>query len=160
MRMTGIIIIGICISSIGFLKIYKLCEKNKQLKAVLLMINKIEQSIVYKKEPLKTIIHELMKDEHLKFLFKEEYNSNDEYFKKICLYNPELCLEEAQKNSLNDFMSGLGKSDIAGQTSHCNIYYEIFQKYLYDSKDELKNKIKLYPSLSVLSGLFVILIMF
>lgn len=62
-------------------------------------------------------------------------------------------LTSQEKDSLIEFGKGLGSSDVDGQCSHCKMYENIFREYLELSKEDKKNKVKLYRSLGVFSGL-------
>lgn len=62
-------------------------------------------------------------------------------------------LTEQEKNSLLEFGKGLGSSDVDGQCSHCKLYENVFKEYLKLCKDDKKNKVKLYRSLGIFSGL-------
>ncbi len=155
MRICGILIIGFCVAAVGFYITNRLILKSKQLSKIIYLINFTEQKIKYRKETVKEILSSISKDKDFGFLFNDKIS-----FEKICFENCALYIENEQKKSLYDFFSGLGKSDLNGQVEHCNLYREIFESYLLKNDEENRSKIKLYPSLSILLGMLVILILF
>ncbi|MGN0173247.1 MAG: stage III sporulation protein AB [Acutalibacteraceae bacterium] len=161
MRLTGIIILGVCIALYGFYITYKLISATKQLNSIIILIDSIKQKIRFKKETVSEIISSYCKDQNYKFLFNSVLTTDlNDYFRRICYENDQLLIDKEQKNVLYDFFIGLGKSDLEGQINHCENYKDIFQKGLLEFENESKKKIKLYPSLFLLSGMLVILILF
>lgn len=161
MRLAGIIILGVCIALYGFYITYKLISATKQLNSIIILIDSIKQKIRFKKETVFEIITSYCKDQNYKFLFNSVLTTDlNDYFRRICYENDWLLIDKEQKNVLYDFFIGLGKSDLEGQINHCENYKEIFKKGLLKFENESKKKIKLYPSLFILSGMLVILILF
>ena len=160
MRTSGALICSLSIVTIGFLITYKLVAKSKQIRDIIAFINSIEQSIKYKKDTLYNIINGLKNDETYSFLFNSTNKIKKDSFYSICYENKQLFIDEDQKKTLFDFLCGLGKTDLQGQMEHCNTYREFFEKYLNTTDEKNESKIKLYPSLFILSGMLVFLILF
>ena len=155
MRFCGILIIGFCIASIGFYITNRLIQKSKQLKNIVVLISQIEQKIKYKKETVSSVISSLCEKKEYKFLCLDSMD-----FKNMCFNNKDLYIDDESKNSLYEFFCGLGKTDLNGQMEHCCVYKNMFEKYCFKTDDDNKSKIKLYPSLFMLLGMLVVLILF
>lgn len=63
------------------------------------------------------------------------------------------------KGLISEFLRGLGTTDMSGQCSHCKLYEELFSEHLQTAKNAVLQKEKLYLSLGVLGGLFVLIIL-
>lgn len=62
-------------------------------------------------------------------------------------------LTQQERDSLFEFGKTLGSSDVEGQCSHCKLYENVFREYLNLCREDKKNKVKLYRSLGIFSGL-------
>lgn len=160
MRLIGVLLLGISVIVSGFIITYRLILKSKQLKKIIVLINSAEQSISYKKEPVYMIIEGFSKDNSYDFIFSGKCGSDVFFYKEVCFENRMLVINDEERKTLFDFFCGLGKTDLSGQKKHCKIYKEFFESFLVKNDEENGKKIKLYPSLFVLLGMFVILILF
>lgn len=160
MRVIGILTVGFCVALTGFYITNRLILKSKQLKRIIYFINFAAQKIKYRKETVKEIITSALDDKDFSFLFFKDKRYDDDYFKKICFQNKNLYIDDEQKKMLYEFFCGLGKTDLSGQIAHCEVYKADFENFLIKSDEENRNKIKLYPSLFILLGMLVVLILF
>lgn len=157
MKLTGILILGFIISLYGFFSANRLSLANKQLEKIIKLIGVIKLKISYRDEKVMEIIDNLSAE--YDFLFLKLNCSFEKYFKKICFENKGLVLADNEKLTLFNFLDSLGKTDLQNQINLCENYIKIFEEILQERKEKSKSKIKLYPSLSILSGLLVVLIL-
>lgn len=160
MRVCGVLIIGFCVSLIGFYITSRLISKSNQLRKIIRFIDFFEQKIKYSKETVKSIIDLFVKDKDFSFLLSESKVYDVDYFERICFDNNALYIDDEEKNLLYVFLCGLGKTNLDGQIAHCEIYKANFESALEKYEQENRNKIKLYPSLFILIGMLVVLIFF
>ena len=157
MKIIGVLVLGLIISTCGFIYTNKLISANTQLEKIIKLIGIIKVKICYSNERITDLVGELSKEYSFLFLnFKCDFES---YFKKICFENDNLNLNKNEKQVLYNFFSGLGKTDLQNQIALCDNYIKIFENILLERKEKSKSKIKLYPSLSILLGLLVVLIL-
>ncbi len=76
---------------------------------------------------------------------------------KVNLYEEGLNSED--KKLLTEFFSMLGMGDTNSQLSRCEIYNELINKRLEEAELEVKEKAKLYISLGLFAGLFVVILL-
>lgn len=62
-------------------------------------------------------------------------------------------LGKDDKKLIKDFGNGLGTTDIEGQIKHCTLFEEQFSYKVKEIKEENHQKVKLYKTLGVFSGL-------
>ena len=159
MRVIGLFIVGFSIAIIGFHIVYKNIARYNQLKQIDTMIGNIKQSIKYKKLPVVDIFVELKSLNKIDFLTDECISNFEIDFKKMCFENKELLILNDQKMILFEFLSGLGKTDVAGQEEFCEHYKRVFNELIQNAKIEKDKKVKLYPSLFMLFGILVIIVL-
>lgn len=68
-------------------------------------------------------------------------------------------LNSQDKKLLTEFFSFLGMGDTNSQISRCEIYSELLIKRLEEAEKEAKEKAKLYTSLGIFSGLFIVILL-
>ena len=153
MRVAGIILIGILVSSIGFIITNRLLTKAKQLKSIILMIKITKQKILYNKETVYKILKGFSTNDY-DFLFKNTFDYNE-----ICFNNNMLLIDNEQKTTLYEYFCSLGTTDVSGQVAHCENYIDLFSNYLSKCEKENSKKINLYPSLFILLGMLIVLIL-
>lgn len=61
-------------------------------------------------------------------------------------------LNNSDKELLLEFGSGLGTTDVEGQLRHIELYSEMFNKKLEDSKIRFKEKSRIYRALGIFAG--------
>lgn len=160
MRLIGIFLIGISVAIYGFFITYRLINSTKQLSKIIILIDTIKQKMRFNKERVKDLILYFQQKDYSFLFLDNNFESLDMYFNSICFENKLLYLNSDQKHILNDFFLGLGKTDLKGQISHCENYKKIFENELLKTEEQNSKKIKLYPSLFILGGLLIILILF
>lgn len=159
MRIIGALIIGFSVSAYGFFLTSNLIRINKQIEKIIEIIGAIRVKMQYKSTVLPDIIKELSRVEDFKFLFLPFEGKIERYFYKICFENKTLLIEESEKKELYNFFNQLGKTDLENQLILFENYSEIFKKISVSVAQKNKSKIKIYPSLSVLLGLLIVLLM-
>lgn len=153
MRVFGVLTLGFCVVLFGFYLTNNLIKKLKQINKIIYFIEYIYTKIRYSKTTISEIFNSI-DDKDFEFLM---LNVND--YKSICFNNPGLLLNKDEKNYLFEFFSSLGKTDVDSQLEHCLIYKETFKKVLEINEKECNKKIKMYPSLFVLLGLLLIILL-
>lgn len=68
-------------------------------------------------------------------------------------------INSEDKKLLSEFFSFLGMGDTSSQISRCEIYTELLNKRLEEAEIQEKEKAKLYTSLGVFAGLFVVILL-
>ncbi len=68
-------------------------------------------------------------------------------------------LDDADKKLINDFVFGLGTSNVEGQVLHCKLYKELLMKNLSDARENQKKLSKVYLTCGAAIGAFVCLIL-
>ena len=154
MRICGIILVGSTVVLIGFCYINRVVERIKQLNKIKHMIFLIKNKIEYKKSKVNEILDYIILNEDFVFI-----NCNSKDLKTICFKNNLLFINEAEKKSFYDFLSELGKTDLIGQLKHCDMYFSIFDEYEKKCIIDNSKKIKLFPTLFVLLGLLLIILL-
>lgn len=154
MRIFGILTVGFSIVLFGFSYTNKYIQRIKQLNKIKYMISIIKQKIEYSKLTVDEVIKQITSTKEFSFLNCNTYKIED-----ICFKNKKLFIENNEKNSLFEFINGLGKTDLNGQIKHCDMYYLIFDDYEFKCKQENNKKIKLFPTMSILFGLLITILL-
>ncbi|MCI8554471.1 MAG: hypothetical protein HFJ80_05945 [Clostridiales bacterium] len=68
-------------------------------------------------------------------------------------------LSRSDRELLDRFGAGLGKTDIEGQLSHCELYGDLLAEHLGQARDEVRAKGRLYTTLGVIGGAAFALLM-
>lgn len=127
----------------------------KQAAAIVYTVDEVWQCIRYQSLPICDIIAHLCSVARLEILgLRAPDNCCD-----IC----ETIAQTVRKSDINDektaeflleFLNSLGKSDLSGQQSVCELYRKKAADYSYDLKQQLKSTQRVYSALGVLGGLF------
>ena len=153
---------------------YKLQRRRKYLSTILLFLNRLQATItfrkddilgvnepvgkftgkiiaiVYRKDDIEEIVFNLADDE-----LAPLKNAENNYYEKII---ENLNFNNKDRELLSSFFKDLGTTDIDGELSHIKMYQELFSEQYKLSKEDIKNKGKLYRMLGLFSGLaFVVL---
>lgn len=150
LRIIGILLICISVAAFGFLYTLTISFRVKSL-------SELEEFALY----FKSNIRFKSDDIYLVFeSFKPKYNAflkcySSDFNKSV----KESSLSESEKAAATAFLRELGKSDMLGQTAHCEHYSEVFSKLKDDAKGELLEKGKLLKSLSLLASLAVFILL-
>lgn len=151
MKIIGVSVICFAVASYGFLYTLSISFRIKALSEMIEFNLYFKNNIRFKSDD----IISLFKD------FKPKYNTFlKAYSNNFDLHIKESSLNEAETAAISAFLSELGKSDVIGQTEHCEHYITIFQRLKDDAKSELIEKGRLSKSLSLLASaaLFILLI--
>ena len=158
--MKTLLIAGILITAFcsGFVYKRKLFARENSLKKCILLFESIETLVGFSMNDIQRILKELSDRLNLSFL------------KTFVSDNSDLSLEEKWKNSLKavytddcfkkedvdvliSFSALLGITDYEGQYKNCRIHIEMMNKLLLEAEEESKRKGSLIPTLSILSGI-------
>ena len=156
MKFVLICMLGITISSLGLMWVKKILGRINQLEQIILSINFIRQEISY--SSAETLI--LFKKLNYKYpeLFPFDCSYPSEFIDKT-IQNENLLLCEGEREDLKLFLLGIGKTDVSGQLEHSRVYLKKFEKHLSLFRDKSSNKIKVYPTLSILVGLMCVVLL-
>lgn len=166
LKLTGIIAVFICSSAVGIIAAGRLRERLKMLRALRVMLGDISVLIRCKAVPLPELINELRKNPALAPLtFLDEIGekmsfSAGQSFGEVWRSAAESFSAKAEdKEFLYEIGAFLGKSDIAGQLSSAELYCRRTEEKIASAEREYSEKSRLYPSLGVLSGAFIAVIL-
>ena len=111
---------------------------------------KLQEKITYRKDDIEKIVFKLADDK-----LKKKKNAENNHYEKII---ENLNFNNKDRELLSSFVKVLGTTDIDGELSHIKMYQELFSEQYKLSKEDIKNKGKLYRMLGLFSGLaFVVL---
>lgn len=129
---------------------YKLQKRRKYLSTILLFLNRLQATITFRKDDIEEIVFNLADDE-----LAPLKNAENNHYEKII---ENLNFNNKDRELLSSFFKDLGTTDINGELSHIKMYQELFSEQYKLSKEDIKNKGKLYRMLGLFSGLaFVVL---
>lgn len=125
------------------------------------LIGSVSEQIRYTAAPIHEILHNMSNEnEWLASLsvIKDSTDWKDEllcFLQKDALLNG---LREDDRILLNEWVDGLGKSDLQGQIDHCSRYRHKINNSATEAKQDAQIKGKLYTTLGITAG-FVITLM-
>lgn len=160
MKIIGILAVGFSVSLFGFFLTSTLIKINKQFEKIIEITEVIKTKMQYSNSVLPEIIEALVKNSDYNFLFLPIEGDLDDYFYKICFKNSGLLISSTAKKELYNFLNLLGKTDLENQLLLFENYSKIFRRFSDEINEKNKSKIKIYPSLSILGGLFVAMLLF
>lgn len=160
-RVIGIILILLPISSIGFILSFKLKKQIDFFEEMLLFNKNIEMEICYKSNDIFNISKEFSKmDRYSNLFFLKDLNKikNDFTFSNIKSFFESYRLNKNDTKILTDYFNKIGKSDVDNQLKHLKMYENIFVNRKNELSKIFNEKSKVYKSVSIFFGLgFLIL---
>lgn len=162
MRLAGIVLIGIVPMCLGFKFAANLNNRVKYIELFIKLICRCRAAVEYEFSTLFDIYQKICNSPEftplgLKKIPPAEFSPGA--FCNMLMSGGSLVPPDGEANLIKEFISGLGSSDISGQISHCNQYEKLFSEHLSSAKEALKTKQKLYLSLGVFGGLFLMIMM-
>jgi|GEM_PF-2678147 stage III sporulation protein AB len=67
-------------------------------------------------------------------------------------------LSDEEQNEIDDFLKGLGKTDVFGQSEYLTYYEKVFELHLKESEEQVKKKGEPAAKLGILAGVFLSLL--
>ena len=135
--------------------------RHKQIECICLIISETQTQIEYGAVPLKDIIKALSQDKRFSSLIPSGFSEYDhdcaERFSDHIISSQMCCLKSEEKTMLKDFFNNIGKTDIDGQTEHCELYMRKFKILLEDPDNAEQKKMKALPSLGIFIGAFLVI---
>ncbi len=135
--------------------------RRRQIECICLMISETQTQIEYSAVPLKDIIKALSQDRRFSSLIPGGFSEYDhdcaERFSDHIISSQMCCLKNDEKTLLKDFLKNIGKTDINGQTEHCELYMRKFKCLLEDPDNAEQKKMKTLPSLGIFIGAFFVI---
>jgi stage III sporulation protein AB len=153
----------------GLYKSAVLSKRVRQLEAFVGAINLISTEIRYFASPVEDIMQKVNAlEEYAQLLVfgickKNLLKLRD--FPKAWEFSlieakPKLALNAGDFETLLWFGKLLGTTDLEGQTANCERYGKLLEQRLIHAKDDMLKRGKMYSSLGVLAGVFIIVIFF
>ncbi len=134
-------------------------KRRKQLELLCEICVDISQSIRYKNSTIPEILEYILDNDRYKLMRFSNSNSANDI--AISFTNSDKCyLNKNEKDELVTYFSMLGSTDSEGQIQLCERYKLYFHQQLNHTDEDDRKKRKLYYSLGVFSGLFLVVILF
>lgn len=157
-KFSGVLLLSLTVSCIGFFKYLKFVKRVKYLEAIKQFAHCCADDMRFSQKNVFSIL-EGCNSKELSF-FKEINSDNISDAKKIQQLTEDNGIEERDRSAFCLFLQSLGSSDIEGQKLHCKYYFELFNSMLSDAKNEQDEQGRIYKSMYLFAGiaLFIILI--
>lgn len=161
-----ILIMVICVLLGGYFS-ERLKQKCRFLKNIAYMLEELQLMIEYESAEVNDIIHRFLKNNRLselgfiKDIADEMKNICDLgiVWEKAVEKQQYGFLDDDEKELIKDIGRKLGKSDISGQLNAIRYEKAEIEKMIRSAEEETCNKSKLYRSLGVLGGAFIIIML-
>ena len=141
MRVLGVVLLSLAISSFGLLKAVSLGDRAEQIELSVRLVRDVREQIRISKRDAGQILT-LMRERYGKVRWLKG-DSRDGDVSAVGA----------------GFISGLGRSDTDGQLSHCDIYIADFSRMLAEAKRDKSEKSRLYTALGAAAGLAVLILL-
>lgn len=169
MKIFGMVLVLFSCSGIGIMYGYLYKKRVEELEELKSGISFLKNEIFFSLMPLPeafeivgsrmngaikrlfTEMHELLKNNHYKPL--DQLNENS--IKKML---SESCLNGKDKNSVFTMIKSMGSLDKDSQMNHLEIYIKYFENQIEKARREEEKNNKLFKTLGILSGIFIIVI--
>ena len=162
LKYIGIFTLAAAAALSGFYFSNSLYKRVTMLSAMLLFAQDVSVQIRYKQADIFWV---------LKHASAMTFSKDLPFKNKLCEINEELnessinevlhksgVMEDDQK-LICEFFCGLGKSDISGQLSHCEMYAKLLSEQIKAAKHEADEKGKLYRTLSLFGSAAVVILL-
>jgi len=146
----GIVSFSICV----FIAFNKVNENKKNIEVLNYFVDfnrNLKINLEHKKLDLIKFVKSYDKDNVILKSYLKQINKSQ--------LNFELIKNEKIKILIENYFSGLGKSNTKSQIEYVELYSEILEKELYEYKVLGDKKIKLYPKIGIFSGLIFLIIL-
>ncbi|ADU26751.1 Sporulation stage III protein AB [Ethanoligenens harbinense YUAN-3] len=159
---------GVCTTA-GLLKSASFSKRVRQLEGFTGALDSIATEIRYFAAPLEDIMAkcdalpeygELRVFGLCRKIFMEERDFPAAWEKALGQAKPSLALDAGDHEALSWFGRVLGTTDVDGQTANCARYGELLRQRLERAREDRARRGKMYTSLGVLAGIFLVVILF
>lgn len=153
LKIMGCGLIVIASTLIGFLLAQRLKNRCDFLTAIMEFLCNLKTNIRYSGEDIFGLIEKSVNKTLSEYFYSSNNGSMEEYWSDCIKKVPHSYgLQIDDYNTLKDFGLNLGKTDIEGQTSHIELYSNLFLNQLEKAKAEYNTKSKLYKLLGFFVG--------
>ncbi len=158
LKLVGSLLICLAVSSIGFIYCEGLKQRVRYLEAIKRFIVNCNDKMRFGGSNIFTIFDDCEDKELLFFKKINRENIMDKNFLERLFKN--LPLDEGDIKALIGFIEKLGSSDIEGQKTHCDYFFDVFSNLYDDAKLKLSDNGKLFRTLFIFGGLalFILII--
>ena len=162
LKYIGIIALAACAALSGFYLSHLLNKRVTILSAMLLLIEDVSVQIRYKQADIFWV---------LKHAASMTFSKDLPFKNKLCEIDGELNeasvnkilhesgITEGDHKIIYEFFCGLGKSDVLGQLSHCDMYAKLLSEQIKIAKHEADDKGRLYRALSLFGSAAVVILL-
>lgn len=167
-KITAVVFVMLGLSASGFYFASVYGKKAEILENIVMMLGIIRTQLRYAHLPLQSMLLFLEENENIRTLgfvsdCREMIENGDTFrisWKKSIEKEKELCrLIPESLPYLIQFGENLGTTDLEGQISCCEYYEHIFCKELEEKEEQSKKYSKLFPTLGIMLGVSVAILM-
>lgn len=162
------VLFGVCTTA-GLLKSAMFSKRVRQLEGFVGALDAISTEIRYLAAPLEDIMakcdalpeyQELRVFGLCREIFLKERDFPAAWEQALKKAKPELALDAGDCEALTWFGRVLGTTDVDGQTANCVRYGELLRQRLERAREDRAKHGKMYTSLGVLAGVFLVVLLF
>jgi len=168
-KITGMILVLVSSSIIGYLYSLKYKMRKQVLKSLINSINLFKIELVYSRAPINEVLEHVVKtsDYMIKDIFKqtvyllnlnEGYTAGEAWKKSIEKCNLDY-LKKSDKEVLITFGHSLGNTDLYNQEKNFNLVLEKLKHQLDNAEKEGEKNEKLYKNIGFLTGLGIVILL-
>ena len=163
MKWIGIVLLGLCPVMWGIQASRRLRKRTETLEIWTRMICAIRGYIRYEAVCLNELFHRISREDGFRSLCVSRLFSEDT---RQIPTPARLCdalrkgaeedgLAKEDESLLLDFLDGLGKTDVTGQTAHCELYEGLLKQRRLQAEEKCRTQQNLYQSLGLFAGIFL-----
>lgn len=162
------VLFGVCTTA-GLLKSARFSKRVRQLEGFVGALDAISTDIRYLAAPLEDIMakcdalpeyQELCVFGLCREIFLQERDFPAAWEQALKQAKPTLALDAGDCEALTWFGRVLGTTDVDGQTANCARYGELLRQRLERAREDRAKRGKMYTSLGVLAGVFLVVLLF
>ncbi len=156
MGMLLLIVAGVLV---GQWESLKLSLRVRHLEELLVFIKNIETEIRFSSVPLLPLLKKYSKTIPWMRICVKHMESGEDFsgsWKKAV--GQASGVWEKERDLLLRLGEGLGKTDLQGQISHCEMIFKLLEEVLEKAKEEQKNKSRIYQTLGAFGGIAIALL--
>ncbi len=168
LKFIGILCLGMGCFGLGWHLSLKLITQQKSLSLFLELVRRMKEEIRFYSGSVCSMMERISHsppfegEEVFSYLY-ESVKSGSDFFtamdEGVRRFEKELCLNEEDIRLLNAFGQGIGTTDTAGQTEHCQRCERMIEARISDLCEQHKPKIKLFRSGGLLAGIFLAILL-
>lgn len=160
-ELCGAAVAAAAIFAAAWLKLQQKCRDKLTLSAMCAVCKKIADEIEYKNTELMRIFENLAQDKDGATLgFFGDLCGKDFSSKGVSVAVSNYISDHEQADLITDFITGLGKSDTAGQIKHCKMYGERFGQLYLKAEEKYNSEKRIYLAVGgyMSAAIFILLI--